>query len=117
MELVCIVCPMGCTLNAEMVDGKPVVTGHTCERGHQYGVDELTCPLRMLTSSVAVQGGNYDLLSVKTSAAIPKAKIREVLLEVAKLHPQAPVAVGDVLLPKVAGTDADIVATRKVSAV
>ena len=31
--LTCIICPRGCTLNTDIVDGKVSVSGHTCPKG------------------------------------------------------------------------------------
>ena len=51
-ELTCICCPMGCRLSIELDDGTGdilSVTGNTCKRGHDYGISELTAPVRMVT--------------------------------------------------------------------
>lgn len=37
MKTICIMCPMGCPLDINKVDGKIVVTGNTCKRGEIYG--------------------------------------------------------------------------------
>ena len=113
-ELTCIRCPIGCQLTVD-VDGENVsVTGNSCPRGAEYGKKEVTAPTRIVTSSVRVTGGVLQLVSVKTASDIPKEKIMEVMAEIRQCSAAAPVRTGDVLLRDVAGTGADIVATRTV---
>ena len=116
-ELTCIRCPIGCQLTVD-VDGEDVsVTGNSCPRGAEYGKKEVTAPTRIVTSSVRVTGGVLPLVSVKTASDIPKEKIMEVMAEIRQCSAAAPVRTGDVLLRDVAGTGADIVATRTVKQV
>ena len=69
-ELICISCPMGCHLKVD-VDNK-TVTGNTCKRGEIYGLNEVTNPVRVVTSTVKVNGGELPVVPVKTAGAIPK---------------------------------------------
>lgn len=110
-ELICITCPKGCHLRVDEENGYRV-TGNGCERGAVYGANELRNPTRMLTSTVVISGAAYRRLPVKTSHPIPKSKIFDVMQALDRVHVQAPVAAGTILLAGAAGTDADIVATR-----
>ena len=40
MNTICIMCPMGCSLTIEEIDGQVVVKGNTCKRGEIYGKEE-----------------------------------------------------------------------------
>lgn len=115
-ELTCIGCPIGCALKAELRDGEIIVSGNGCIRGKRYAMDELTCPKRMLTTTVALEGGTIARLSVRTAQAVPKAALNDCLTEIRRLKIAAPVAIGDVLLPNCAGTGVDIIATKSVAA-
>ena len=117
-NLTCINCPLGCALTVEM-NGESIlhVTGNTCKRGEVYARREVTAPVRMVTSSVRVIGGNLPVLSVKTREAIPRERIFACVRELKKISLQAPVHMGDVVLEDVAGTGIDIVATRNVEVV
>lgn len=110
MELTCIVCPMGCRITVENVDGEYRVSGNTCKRGETYAIQETTCPMRTLTSLVSVKGGESPLCPVKTANVIPKAKIGEALVEVRAASVEAPVKIGDVIIKNIAGTGVDLVA-------
>ncbi len=111
MEMTCIVCPVGCRLLVEMVDGKYVVTGNNCRRGADYAVQEATNPVRTLTSLVRVEGGAEPLCPVKTSSPIPKSIIGVALEAVRAARAAAPVKIGDVVIRDIAGTGVDLVAT------
>ena len=110
-ELTCIVCPVGCRITAEVEGGDVRVSGNQCKRGELYCRQEVSCPVRTVTSLVAVEGGELPLCPVKTAQAVPKAKVPEVLAALRALRVEAPVAIGDVLLRDIAGTGVDLVAT------
>ena len=113
-EFVCISCPVGCRLTVwEDEDGAVQVQGNTCPRGKAYGVQEFTAPMRTVTSSVPVQHGEQLMCSVKTDAPVPKARIPEVLAAIRRAGVRAPVRVGDRIVENVAGTGANVVATRR----
>jgi CxxC motif-containing protein len=114
-ELTCIGCPMGCALNVTMEDGKVVkVEGNTCKRGDVYARKEVTDPTRIVCSSVPVAGGYPAQVSVKTSRDIAKSKIFDVMRAIKNVKCNAPVKIGDILVKNVAGTGADIIATKDI---
>ena len=108
-ELICITCPKGCHLKVD--EESFAVTGNSCPRGAVYGENELRNPVRVVTSTVIAEGPARRL-PVKTDRPIPKGRIFEVMDEIAKLRVKPPVKVGDVLIPNVAGTDGNVVATK-----
>ena len=111
-DLVCIICPRGCSLHAEMKDGELVVTGNACPKGVQYAIDECTNPVRTITSMVRVSNREDCMVSVKTAAPIPKGNIFDVMKKIRSAEIEAPVAIGDVVLEDVFGTK--IIATKEV---
>ena len=114
-ELICIGCPMGCPLTVELEGSEIIsVTGYTCKRGDVYARKEVTNPTRIVTSTVKVENGTADMVSVKTREDIPKDKIFDCVKALKGVTVKAPVHIGDVILCKVAGTGVDIVATKDV---
>ena len=111
MEMTCIRCPMGCRLTVTQEGDAFTVTGNTCRRGEEYGVQEMRCPMRTVTSSVRVEGGRRPVCSVKTAENVKKADSPAVLEAIRALRATAPIAIGDVLDPNVAGTGVKLVAT------
>ncbi|CUP98450.1 molybdopterin oxidoreductase [Clostridium baratii] len=111
-ELICISCPMGCHLKVD-VDNK-TVTGNTCKRGEIYGLNEVTNPVRVVTSTVKVNGGELPVVPVKTAGAIPKKLNFECMKVINETTVNAPVKMGEVLIKDVLGTGIDVVASRDI---
>lgn len=110
-ELICIVCPKGCHL---MIDEDMNVTGNGCNRGIKYGIDELTNPTRMVTSTVVILNGEVSRLPVVTEKPIPKDKIMEVMQEINKVRVEAPIHIKDVIIPNILGLGINVLAARDV---
>ena len=108
MKTTCIMCPIGCQLEITKEENEVSVVGNLCQRGKQYGVDEATCPKRIVTSIVKCSKDLY--CSVKTTCPVEKSKIKEVLHEIALIPPRN-YKFGEILIKNVAKTDADIVVT------
>lgn len=117
-NLTCIGCPLGCALTVEMENGEVVsVSGNTCKRGDDYARKEVTHPTRIVTSTVAVTGGDIAMVSVKTQNDIPKEKIMEIMKSIEDIRVEAPVHIGDVILADAAGTGVNIIATKDIQKV
>ena len=126
MILTCIVCPIGCQLDAE--DG-PVftVTGNRCPRGLVYAQEEIRAPKRVVTATCGIVLPAEEAsgegrpsrgltaprrLPVKTSVPCPKEKISELLEDVYRLNVPLPVKAGAKLIADWKGSGIDIVAVR-----
>jgi len=108
--MICINCPKGCEMDVAAEGDKVTVTGHACPRGEAYAKSEVTNPTRMVTGLVRVAGMRKPL-PVKTRSAVPKGKIDAVLFALHQATVQLPVKIGDVVIPNVAETGIDVVAT------
>ena len=112
-ELICIGCPMGCPVTAQMNGTQVIsVSGNTCPRGDAYARKEVTNPTRIVTSTVKVEGGSVGMVSVKTKEDIPKDKIFDCVRALKDITVKAPIRIGDVILADAAGTGVDVVATK-----
>lgn len=114
-ELTCIGCPMGCTLSVRMESSGISVAGNGCLRGVKYAENEMTCPKRMVTSTVAIEGGEIARLSVKTETEIPKEKIMACMQEIRRARVKVPVKIGSVVISNCAGSGVNIIATKNVN--
>ena len=97
-ELTCVVCPSGCRIKCVADDDGNIVsvTGYTCKRGHDYAVQEMTYPLRTLTSTVKAEiGGKKYMVPVRTSNGIPKDKLFEAIEQIRKIKLTSPVEAGE----------------------
>lgn len=115
VNLICIGCPLGCPLVVEM-EGSEIrsVTGNTCKNGDAYARKELTNPTRIITSTVRVTGGTLPVVSVKTASDVPKGKIFDCVRALKDLCLSAPVVTGQVVAADIAGTGADVIATKDI---
>lgn len=111
-ELTCIICPRGCLLTAEVENGVVTVSGNGCPRGATYAETECTHPQRTVTSTVRVANRENTMVSVKTREPVDKADMFKVIKRLRAAAVNAPVAIGDILLADVCGTD--IVATKAI---
>lgn len=109
--LTCIVCPSGCRIRVEENGG---ISGYQCKRGLEHARNEVSNPMRMLTSTVAVTGADFNLLPVISSAEVPKKMLRLCLQAVYGLRVQAPIRAGSVIVRDICGTGVDILAARTV---
>ena len=106
-DMICIMCPMGCNLTVTKNGDDITVTGNNCQRGVIFAKEELTCPKRIVTSSVKTEQG---VRACKTSQPVPKSMIFDVMKEIEKLRLKK-VKFGDVVIKNVLNTGADIVIT------
>lgn len=115
-KITCIVCPISCKILVR-TDGKQfeVLNGNKCKRGIEYSKNEALNPRRMLTSSVFVKNGEWPLVSVKSSSAVPKEKIFSILKEIKKKTVIAPIKSGHIIIKNVTNTGIDILATKTIN--
>lgn len=114
--LTCIGCPLGCQITAEQAGSEvTAISGNGCKRGSDYARRELTCPTRILTTSIPVTGSCCErMVPCKTERDIPKQCLFDVLRALRRLHAVAPVQIGDVLLENAAETGVNVIATKNI---
>lgn len=118
----CTTCPSECLLTVEVerdADGTVAevrsVTGNRCPRGNKYAHQELTCPMRVLTTTVAVSGGDEALLPVRTSEAIPLTLHAQAMDLIRGLIVKAPIRMGDVVLEDLLDTSINLIASMDIN--
>jgi len=95
-QLICITCPAGCKLLAELTpDGGVNVTGNTCKRGVDFALAELTNPMRTLCSTVRTSFAECPMLPVRTDREIPKGKMGDVMRLLTGIVIDKKIACGD----------------------
>ncbi len=109
-ELICIMCPVGCHV---FIDENLNVSGNKCPRGKIYATEEMTCPKRILTTTVKTDNKHMPRLSVKTNIPIEKSLIFEALEKLNHITVKKNVKIGDVIVKHILDTDVDIIATKK----
>ena len=112
-DLICIICPKGCGLTAQIRGAEIHVSGNGCSRGRDYAVTECTDPRRSVTTTVRVVNRCDTMVSVKTVDPVPRDRMFEVVVQLRRIAVQAPIAVGDIIAPDICGSR--IVATKTVN--
>ena len=113
----CIISPTGCDMAADY-EGIELIslTGNLCPKGKAYVTQELVDPRRTIATSVPVKGSTMPLVSVRLTSPIPRDRIFDVMKEINKQTPSAPLRVNDVLIKDVLGLNSDVIITRNVPA-
>lgn len=114
MKLVCINCPRGCHLTVEKIDDEVAVTGNFCPRGKDYAINEMTNPLRTVTTTLPIDSDTYARLPVMTSVPIPKDRIMDVMRYLKDVKVIAPIKRNDVIVENILGLESDIVASKTI---
>lgn len=117
----CTTCPSECLLTVEAehdANGTVMelrsVTGNNCPRGDTFAHQELTCLMRVLTTTVAVSGGDEALLPVRTAEAIPLALHAQAMDLIRGVVVEAPIRMGNVVLPNLLDTGTDLIASMDI---
>ena len=118
-QLICVVCPNGCQIEAQIEEGKQIqikeLNGAQCDKGLDWAKQELINPMRTIASSILVDGGDFPLVSVRTDSPIPLKSIPDVMKAIKSARVKAPVHIGDHLIENPADTSCSIIATRHVN--
>ena len=114
-EIICTICPRGCHIQVEGEGEKIIsVDGYSCKRGITYAEAEFAHPVRILTTTVRMDGIQNDLLPVRSNKPLPKEKLFDCMEVICATTVKLPVACYDVIIPNICGTGVDIVATKTV---
>lgn len=70
--------------------------------------------MRVLTTTVAVSGGDEALLPVRTAEAIPLELHAQAMDLIRGLEVKAPIRMGDVVLPNLLNTGIDLIASMDI---
>ena len=95
MKFVCIVCPNSCTVEAQQTPDGIRVTGNACPRGESFARQELTCPMRTLTTTVHTAFAEFPVLPVKTAQEVKKNDIPEIMKQIARVRVEKKLKCGE----------------------
>ena len=111
-NMICIICPKGCSLEADIRESEITVIGNACPRGAKYALNEIKNPMRTVTAVMRVKGRENTMVSVKTDSPIPKDKIFELMELIKSKKVSAPIEIGQVICDNIYG--AKLVATKNI---
>ena len=114
-KVTCVICPRGCEIEVCFTineNEKKVVEvkGNGCGRGYNYAVSEVVSPVRTLTSTVKLIGGESQRLAVRSAEPIPRDLLLKCMAVIRKTEIASPVNMGDVVIENIEDTGVDIIA-------
>ena len=109
-EIICIVCPNGCSLKVDKVDGGWTIAGNLCPKGKDFAVSEMTNPTRSISSTVRTDFKELPRLPVRTDGEIPLQSIFTAMEEMNKVLVHKPVHIGDIIIKNICDTGVNIIA-------
>ena len=121
-EIICISCPIGCHLKVSWEETKELnseninIENNKCPRGLIYGREEILSPKRVVTATCAIESIHMARIPVKTTGAIIKSDIKELLSELYALRLKTPVTMGDILIKDYKKSGVNIIVTRSLPA-
>jgi len=108
----CTGCPMGCQVTVSRGPGGDwLFNGAQCPRGEHHARQEMTNPVRPLTTLIPVRGSKIPLC-VKTSEPVPKSLFWDAINHIHQLDLACPIHIGDILVENLLGTGIAVIATR-----
>lgn len=112
-HFVCVICPIGCEIDV-IHDGGEIISmeGNKCKKSEEFVQQELIEPMRVLTTTVRIQGARWPVIPVRTDKSVPKRLFPRIMRQLRRIELQAPVSMLDAVVRDVAGTGASIIATR-----
>ena len=110
--LICIGCPLGCNVTLTIGDKGEIenATGNQCKEGKDYAVAECRAPVRVFTATLLTEGSGR-LLPVRTDKPVHRKELKEITKALAKVKVGPPVKVGQIIIPNILGTGANLIAT------
>ena len=109
-QLTCIICPAGCRITVDKLNGNYSFLGNKCARGWEFAQTELTSPLRSLTTTVRTAFPDMPVLPVRTNKEAPKEKIMEIIRALSKVTVTKRISIGETVVANVLETGCDIIA-------
>jgi len=112
-HFVCVVCPIGCEIDVVHDGGKIIsMEGNKCEKSEEFVGQELVEPMRILTTTVRIEGSRWPVIPVRTDKSVPKRLFPSIMRQLRRIKLQAPVNMLDVVVRDVLRTGANIISTR-----
>ncbi len=105
-EIICIVCPNGCELQA----GDDLsVSGNLCERGRQFALQEIRDPRRTVTTVCKTVFPDHPFVPVKSAGGIPRDLVKQAVREAGRKIIDRPLGIGETVIENILGTGVDII--------
>ena len=106
----CILCPLSCQISLKEENNEIIeIHGNSCKLGEDYVTDEFRNPVRILTTTVRVEGGSLPVIPVRSEKPLPKHLIKKGVEIMSQITVKAPIVCGEVVIHNILGTGVNIV--------
>lgn len=109
-NLICIECPIGCSLSVEKVGEQWDIKGNKCPKGKDFAINEITDPRRSICSTVRTTFKKVPRLPVRTTGDVPLKEIFAVMAQINAISVDKPIHTGDVIIKNVCNTGINVIA-------
>ena len=113
----CISCPLGCSVEVTRKGDDFELAGNRCKKGEEYVRQELTNPMRSITTTVKTTFSDFPRLAVKTDGEVPLKEIYLYMAEINAIEVTERLKPGDLVKAKLRDSDVNLVATCDMAAV
>ena len=115
IKMTCIICPRGCTVEAQLLDGEWQVKWNQCKRGKDYVIREVTCPMRTLTTTVKTTFKDFPRLPVRTDREIALRDVFKYMEVINRIEVETRMKPGDIVEEGLLGREVNLTATADMS--
>ena len=109
-NLICIECPIGCSLSVEKVGEQWDIKGNKCPKGKDFAINEITDPRRSICSTVRTTFKMVPRLPVRTTGDVPLKEIFAVMAQINAISLDKPIHTGDMIIKNVCNTGINVIA-------
>lgn len=115
-QICCTTCPSECRISVFSQGAEIIkIEGNGCKRGVVFAKQEMTDPVRTLTSTVLLKGTGQTLsIPVKSSQPMPLRSVEAAMKQIRKAVLTSSCRMGDVVIADICGLGLDIVACKTV---
>lgn len=117
-HVICLQCPFACEIEVVTDEAGEIqgVNNYKCKRGIAYAETEVKNPVRILTTTVLIEGGGIDrpLLPVQTEAPVSKKALFECIEVLGAVQVKVPVRYGQIIVEDILGSGVNVVSTSEV---
>ncbi|MBF0120813.1 MAG: DUF1667 domain-containing protein [Desulfobacterales bacterium] len=107
----CITCPQSCAIELVKTKDDYEVSGNKCKKGKEYAIQEVTNPMRSITTTVKTIFKDFPRLPVKTDKEIPLNDTFLFMEEINSVLVKERLKPGDIVLKGIRNMDINLVAT------
>src|SRR4030065_2659221 len=98
-HFVCVVCPIGCEIDV-VHDGSKIISteGNKCKKSEEFVRQELIEPMRVLTTTVRIQGARWPVIPVRTDKSVPNRLFPGIMKKLRRSDLRSPEGMLDVVI-------------------